>query len=219
MNWSPTPAGSDTGVYRRAERYITVWTTKPLTNGKEVFPLILKSSKLSGNLQSSHTYNFGLRVYGLAGVVHTGASQSSAAMKSYNVNNCQHHHYLITQMNFKSVYPEAKILHFPRKQKSSLQRERVFPCKTRGKSHLLIGSLSSSLFLGRANLPWCTHRSTNVPRYKVLIHRKQKKPKPKGASPSKEAGSWSFPMFHFKIFEYHISTTIVHKYIYRKKNL
>lgn len=101
--------------------------------------------------------------------------------EEYNVNNCQHRLYLITQMTFKSVYLEAKILHSPRKQKAILQRKWVFPCKTRGKPHLFLRSLSPSLFLGRANLPWLTHRSTNVPRYKVLIHRKQKTPKPKGA--------------------------------------
>lgn len=100
--------------------------------------------------------------------------------EEYNSNNCQHHHYLITHMTFKSVHLEAKILHFPRKQKSILQREWVFPCKTRGKSHLFVSTLSPSVFLGRANLPWLTHRSTNMPGYKVLIHsyaRKAKTPK------------------------------------------
>lgn len=80
------------------------------TDRRRSFLPPLKSSKVSGNLQSNHKYNFGLRVHGLAGVLRTGTAA---------VNHCQHRHDLITHTTLKSVHIEAKtIIIFPKKEKT-----------------------------------------------------------------------------------------------------
>lgn len=114
------------------------------------------------------------------GFAHRGIPKH-CSNEEYSINNCQRRHYLITQMSFKPVYLEAKILHFPRKQKSVLQKEWVFPRKTRGISPLFLSTLSPCFPWEAQFAPAPTHTSTNTPRYGVLIHSQAQRVKPSQA--------------------------------------
>lgn len=167
----------------------------------EVFPHLLKSSELYENLQSNHTHNFGAREYGIAGALHTGAAHWATKTKKLTT--------LIiasTELSRWPSNPAAKIPDFPKKQKSFQHSEWVFPCQTRGKSHLFTGILSSSIFLGRGQF---APAYINTPRYKVLncSHaQKAKIPKVKRSILEcfSQQGNWNFLMPPFQIFKYYI---------------